>query len=71
VIDWFCAYNCSKQIFPITSLGFGINLNRLIEINKTTFKSFNLDPDINLIELISKNIRPDELEGKLCKEVKC
>ena len=35
-------------------------------INK---KSFNLDPNTNLIELISKNLRPDELEGKLCEEV--
>ena len=70
VVDWFCAYNCSKQSFPISTLGFAINLNKLIELNKKNFKSFNLDPNTDLIEFISKNVQMDELEGKFCKEVK-
>ena len=69
VIDWFCAYNCSNEPFPISIVGFGITVNELIEINKKTFKSVNMDQNSDLIELISKSVSIDAFEGKFCKEV--
>ncbi len=69
VVDWFCAYNCSKESFPISIVGFGITVNELIEINKKTFKSVNIDQNSDLIELISNSLTIDAFEGKFCKEV--
>ena len=72
MLDWFCAWNCSKQTFPADFSGFAITLRKLFQINDASGGSIFLHDDLNPVDflaLLSKHLSYTDLEGKNCEEV--